>query len=192
MGALNKSLGFKVGDDALNSIDHLSDKRIDSEIVAYTGPRQHYVREEPLHLHFRWFLIDRPVDGKDICARFQWLFDDVEGHFHRGATGGAGHARTVIKDQDGAVFVDVVQSMETPERVGGRIGLVSLVWLRELDCCECVKSDNGRPEMGGPTPRLPDSPISVKVRRILEDREVEVPLLLRQQRATTYGDGIEH
>ena len=181
-------------------VDHGSDERVDAQVVTYSGPRKHYVREEPLHLHFRWFLVERPIDGKEICARFHWLFDDVEGHFHRGAAGGTGHARPVIQDQDGAVFVDVVEFMEVPEGMTPRVGGVSLVWLRELHGCECAATNDDLEivQGAGPgvpkvisLPRLADSFIGIELLQIIEDREVQVPLLLSGQWTPIDRDGVE-
>lgn len=198
MKPLDQALGFEVGDDVLDGVNHVAHERVNAKVVADSGPGQYYVREEPLHLHFRWFLGDRPVDGKEICARFHWLFDDVEGHFHGLASGDGRHARPVVQDENGAMFIDVVEFMEVPERVGGRLGLVSLVWLRELHCCECGRANDGLEEVQRSgervskvvaIPRLADSPVAVELIRAIEDREVQVPLLLLRQRAALCGDG---
>ena len=183
MITLEQALGVEIGNDPCDPVDHVSNERKDPEVVAHVGPGEHYMRGEALHLHFRWGLADRPVDTKEFCARFHRLFMHVEGHCPTAGASerAAGHRPPVVKDENGAVLVEDVEFVEAPQRVTARVG--SMVWLRVLDRCKCLRSDQGGQSLA--------DPVAVKLGRFLKDWEVDGSGLILGQRPPCPCDGIE-
>ena len=59
---------------------------------------------------------DGEWNGRALCARYERLFDDADD-----AVGGPALCEEPwIGDEDGAVFVDVIEFIKDPEPVGGR------------------------------------------------------------------------
>lgn len=75
-------------------------------------------------------------DAKDdpACACYEWLFDDLRSAVDHSSLG----HEPWIDNEDGAVFVDVVEFTQNPERIALWGRAISLVWLRVQDRCELV------------------------------------------------------
>src|SRR6266513_628342 len=98
------------------------------------------------HVHFR-MSTHRGRRSEDLCAlflpipRFCWTQDGLDPVGDCFLNVGD----VWFYDDDHAVFVDVVEFMNTPERIGLSVGWPSFVWLQRFDRSRCF----------GPDPREP-------------------------------------
>ena len=121
MEPLDQTSGFKATDGVLDGHDQAADERAHAPVVAQPiGFRERYVLSCPLHVHFRWWIWDRPSDVQYGCARFDWLLTRLEGGTSGPCFDGAKDTHAGIEYQDGAVFVDVVQFADDPEGIRDR------------------------------------------------------------------------
>ena len=135
----------EVRDDRRDGGLHLAEEREHRKAIAHTtGFTENYVRGQVIHVHAKWWLWERPSDVQHLCARFHWLFSSSEWRDGSTLVDMAAEAECLIEDQDNAVLIDVVELGENVEGITGRARGVSLVWLRALDCCELILSDQRR------------------------------------------------
>lgn len=117
------------------------------EVTQPVGLVENYVvGRAVIHLHCHWWNWVRPVEVKNLCACFCGLFTVVEPTCVNAILRecGTGYGAPVIEDENGAMFVDVVELSEEPQGIGLRRAGISLVWLRFLKGCEEV--GGSRPE----------------------------------------------
>jgi len=95
-----------------------------------------------------------------LCARYERLLDDLRGAIDEFSFG----HEPWIDNEDGAVFVDVVEFTQDPQRITLRGRGLSLVWLRAQDRCELVRRE--KLTQGFHAPRL--------VKSVLSDEEGKV------------------
>lgn len=142
------------------------------------GFRENYLAGNVAHVHCKWWPWVRPLDVKHLCLRFQWLFDCDKRMTEEAVlrVGRPFDSCPILYDQNGAVFIDVVEALENPQLVS-----VGLVWLRLLDCCEHLGSQDEFKEGLAVRPLLGDAPIRPETVRILADRKTGVlDLFVRQ------------
>jgi hypothetical protein len=131
---------FKRGDDVLDGFDQLAPDLDDRGVVgAKSGFAKDNYERGFLHVHLIWGGTEGEWNGKALCARYEWLFDDPNGSVGLETLG----HEPWIDNEDGAVFVDVVESAEHPQPFGVGRRWVPLVGLRVDDRCELIGRKEG-------------------------------------------------
>src|SRR4051812_25456211 len=112
---------LELSNGVANRAEHVVPHRNDRDVVTQpVGFREHYEAGHVVHVHCRWFNWERPIEVKNFCLAFYWLFtcDEVDAVSFV-ADCGAGHIHPIAYDKYGAVFVDVVEFGKDPQRVYG-------------------------------------------------------------------------
>ena len=161
---LHREEAVKLDEYSVHGIGHIPQGRNDRKTVNEPiGFIEHYMAGYVVHLHCRWWIHMRPLEVKEFCFRFHWLFDEGARMGETAlAIGGQRDNSPTIQDEYGSVFVDVVETTKDPQRVSGRGRLISLVWLRPLNLCEFIHPQEG---LEGP---LADTPVGAEVTRTLQ------------------------
>jgi len=172
--------------DGVNDVSHDRDRF--APIAQRVGFIEHYKAGYVIHAHARWWNWVRPADVKHFCFRFHWLFDESETMLDPTvlASRRALNEYPIIEDENGAVFIDVVETFQEPKFITRGTRCLSLVWLRPLDFCEFVRAEDSFKKSGT------NSVIGSEIVRILMNREVEVTNFLLGQRRRTCRKGIDN
>ena len=135
MEPLDQTSGFKATDGVLDGHDQAADERAHAPVVAQPiGFRERYVLSCPLHVHFRWWIWDRPSDVQYAVPALIGCLRAWKGALATLFRWCQRHSRWDWSKM--ARCLSMLSSSLTIRGDQNRGYGISLVWLRTLDLCD--------------------------------------------------------